>query len=196
MKAEQFYQRIVKIAARSPYDRYALLAEFHTELVSRYLSAVRSMTARDALQLGADGRTIGQVVGHIAEWERFTILATGEMIAGIQWPQIMDLTGYKEPDGQVYNFAGEDEFNAHQAAKHAKYPWEEIRDLALHTATALHTLFTQPALLSPDTLEQTRKYTWYLPNGLKLTIPVGWYLWMISIEHEAVDHAVDFGWDT
>jgi hypothetical protein len=196
MKAEPFYQRIVKIAARSPYERYALLAEFHTQLVTHYLSVIRSLTAQEAGQMATDDRTLGQIVGHIAEWERFTILAAGEMVAGIEWPQIMNLAGYKEPDGQTHNFASEDEFNAYQAAKHAQWPWEAIQDLALHTATALHALFTQPALLSPDTLEQTRKHTWRLPNGLKLTIPVGWYLWMISIEHEAVEHAADLGLDS
>jgi hypothetical protein len=196
MQADFFYQKIVKIAARSPYDRYALLAEFHTELVTRYLGLIRPMKAQDADRPCPDGRTVGQVVGHIAEWERFTILAAGEMVAGIEWPQIMDLAGYRETDGQTLNFASVDEFNAYIIAKQAHWSWDAIRDLALHTAIALHTLFTQPALLSPDTLEQTRKYTWHLPNGLKLTIPVGWYLWMISIEHEIVEHAADLGWDT
>jgi hypothetical protein len=195
MEADLFYQRIVKIAARSPYDRYALLAEFHTELVSHYLNLVRSMTAQEAGRTGVDGRTIGQVVGHIAEWERYIILAAGEMIAGVEWPQIMELSGYQTPDGQLHHFSSEEEFNAYQAARQADQPWEMIRDLALHTALALHTMFSQPALLSPDTLEQTRKYTWRLPNGLKLTIPVGWYLWMVSIEHEVVDHAADLGWN-
>lgn len=193
MKADLFYQRIVKIAAQSPYDRYGLLAEFHTELVSRYLNLIRPMTANEARQICADGRTVGQIVGHIAEWDRFTILAAGEMVVGIQWPQIMYLSGYREADGQVRNFANVDEFNAYQAAKHAQWPWETIQQLALHTALAVHAMFTQPALLSPDTLEQTQKYTWYLPNGLKLAIPVGWYVWMVSLEHEAVEHAADLG---
>lgn len=195
MQADIFYQNIVKIAARSPYDRYALLAEFHTELVTRYLGFIRAMKSQDAAQIGANGRAIGQVVGHIAEWERFTILAAGEVVAGVAWPQIMDLAGYREPDGQALDFASVDEFNAYIAAKQAHWSWDSIRDLALHTAMALHTLFTQPALLSPDTLEQTRKFTWRLPNGLKLTVPVGWYLWMVSIEHEVVEHAADLGWD-
>ena len=104
MEADLFYQRIVKIAARSPYDRYALLAEFHTELISRYLSLIRSMPPQAAGRIGVDGRTIAQVVGHIAEWERYTILAAGEMIAGVEWPQIMSLSGYQEPDGQIHSF--------------------------------------------------------------------------------------------
>jgi hypothetical protein len=33
-----------------------------------------------------------------------------------------------------------------------------------------------------------------LPSGITLTVPVGWYLWLVSIEHEAVDHAEDLGW--
>jgi hypothetical protein len=190
-----FYQQIVRIAAQPPYERYGLLAEFHTNIAIRYLKTIREFKDKDAARIGSDGRTIAQVVGHIAEWERFTILAAGELVAGITWPRIMTLSGYQEPDGQILDFESEDEFNAYQAAKQAAWPWSRIQDLAIHTATALHTFFTQPALLSPESLERAGSYEWRLPNGIKLTTPAGWYLWMVSLEHEAVDHAPDFGWE-
>ena len=194
MKAEAFYQWIVKIAAQAPYERYGLLVEFHTEVAMRYIRLIRAITKQEAMRLSSDGRTIAQVVGHIAEWERFIILAAGEMITGVHRPRIMDLCGYLEPDGRVQDFASEDDFNAQQAAKHATWTWEQIQDLAIHTATALHALFTQPALLSPDCLERTQSCEWRLPQGIKLTLPTGWYLWMVSLEHEAVEHAADLGW--
>lgn len=191
MKTDAFYQRIVKIATQPVYDRYGLLANFHTEIVMRYLDTVQEITKQDAMEVSTDGRTLGQIVGHIAEWERFTISAAAEMMVGVEWPRIMDLAGYMEPDGQLHDFSSVDEFNAYQAAKHATWSWKSIQDRAIYTATALHTLFTQPTLLSPDRLEQTRSYQWRLPNGLRLSVPVGWYLWMVSLEHEAVAHNAD-----
>jgi len=121
MKADAFYQRIVAIAAQSPAERRLSLIHLHTDVVIPYLDAVRAMTAQDATCVSSDGRTLAQVVGHIAEWERFTILAVGEIIAGVRWPQIMNLSGYVEPEGQVRGFASIDAFNAYQAAKHAAW---------------------------------------------------------------------------
>jgi hypothetical protein len=194
MRADEFYQELIKICAQPPYNRYGRLAELHTEIVMRYLSTLRTMTRKQARQSGADGRTIAQVVGHIAEWERYVIFATAEIVNGIKWPRIMTFTGFLDTDGQELSFDSTDAFNAHHAAKHATQPWEEIQELAIHTATALHTIFTQPAILSPDSLQRTNDYKWRLPSGITLTVPVGWYLWLVSIEHEAVDHAKDLGW--
>lgn len=195
MNSDHFYQRIVKIAAQPSYPRYEILAEFHTDVVMRYLNTVQIMTQRQAQQTGSDGRTIGQIVGHIAEWERFTILAAGELAAGLEWPRLMDLEGYLETDGREMDFSSVNNFNAYQMAKQANWPWERIQDLAIHTATALHTLFTHPTILSPDSLERTRGYEWRLPTGIKVSVPVGWYLWMVTLEHEAISHAADLGWE-
>ena len=74
MKAEVFYHKIVAIAAQSPAERRLSLVGLHTDVITPYLNAVRAMTAQDAARVSSDGRTLGQVVGHIAEWERFTIL--------------------------------------------------------------------------------------------------------------------------
>jgi hypothetical protein len=194
MRADEFYQEIIKICAQPPYNRYGRLAEIHTEIVMRYLSTLRTMTRKQAMQSGADGRTVAQVVGHIAEWERYVIFAAAEIVNGMNWPRIMTFTGFLDADGQELTFADTDAFNAYHAAKHATWPWEQIQELAIHTATALHTIFTQPAILSPDSLQRTHDYKWRLPTGITLTVPVGWYLWMVSIEHEAVEHAEDLGW--
>lgn len=195
MNADTFYQRLVKIAAQPAYSRYEVLAEFHTEVVMRYLNTIQIVSERRARRTGSDGRSIAQVIGHIAEWERFIILAASEIMVGVKRPRIMDLNGYLDQDGRGMDFSSVDNFNAYQMAKHAKWPWSQIQDMAIYTATALHTLFTQPTILSPDMLEKTHSYDWRMPTGIKLTLPIGWYLWMITLEHEAVNHARDLGWE-
>jgi hypothetical protein len=193
MKAEVFYQKIVAIAAQSPAERRISLVGLHTDVITPYLNAVRAMTAKDAARVSSDGRTLGQVVGHIAEWERFTILAVGEIITGVCWPQIMNLSGYVEPDGHVHKFTSVDAFNDYHATKHAAWSWEQIQDFAIQTAAILQILFAHPLLMSWEHLEQTKAYLWRLPNEMSVTVLCGWYLWMVTLEHEAVEHAVDLG---
>jgi hypothetical protein len=193
MKAEVFYHKIVAIAAQSPAERCLSLVGLHTEVVIPYLNAVRAMTAQDAARISSDGRTLGQVVGHIAEWERFTILAVGEIITGVRWPQMMNLSGYVESDGQVREFTSVDAFNDYQATKHEAWPWEHIRSSAIQTAATLQILFAHSSLASWERLEQTKVYRWQLPNEMSVIVSCGWYLWMVTLEHEAVEHAVDLG---
>ncbi|MCB0211910.1 MAG: hypothetical protein KDJ52_21395 [Anaerolineae bacterium] len=191
MNPDHFYQHITKLATLSPYDRYARLGKFHTDLVIQYLDVIRSVNKIDVQQLGANNQSICQTIAEIAEWERFTIFAAGELISGVPWPQMMNLSGYIDGDTQSRTFADKDDFRAYVREKFTGCPWAEIRDLALHTATAIHTLFTHPTLLSPDTLEKTKKQAWPLPNGLKISLPVGWYLWMTAVEREALAYATE-----
>jgi hypothetical protein len=193
MKAEVFYPKIVDIVAQPPAERRLSLVALHTDVITSYLTAIRAMTAQDAARVSSDGRTLGQVVGHIAEWDRFTILAVGEIITGVCWPQIMNLSGYIEADGQVREFTNVDAFNDYQATKHSGWSWEHIQDLAIQTATTLQVLLAHPSLVSWECLEQTKAYRWRLPNETSLLLPCGWYLWMVILEHEAVEHAVDLG---
>jgi hypothetical protein len=193
MKAEVFYPKMIAMAAQAPAERYVSLTHLHTAVITPYLQTVRAMTAQDAARVSGDGRTVGQVVGHIAEWERFNMLAVGEIIAGVRWPQIMNLSGYVEPDGQVRAFTDVDAFNAYQATKHATWSWEQIQDLAIRTATRLQGLFAHPSLISWELLEQTNAYRWRLPNAMSVTVSCGWYVWMITLAHEAVEHAADLG---
>jgi hypothetical protein len=191
MDAKVFYPRLVDIAAQPPKERHRLLTAFHDEVLTEYLSTIEAVTSQAASRGSSDGRTFGQVVGHIAEWERFGLIALGEILAGVQWPRIMSLSGYVEPDGEVRNFASVDEFNAYQAAKHASWPWERLQHLAVATATTLHSLCTTSGLISPARLEETRVYRWSLSQGRVLELPTGWYLWMVSLAHAAVEHVDD-----
>jgi hypothetical protein len=189
-----FYQRIAEIAALPPHERHRRLAELHAGVVAGYCAAVQSIDAEAAARPGPDGRSVAQVIGHIAEWDRYGILAAGEMLAGVAWPQMMAGAGFIEPDGVERTFKGVYDFNAYQAERQAGLPWAQIRDLALGSATALLALFTHPALLTPELLEQTRSYQFTLGDVLTLTLPVGWYLWIITIEHEAIEHVDEVGW--
>jgi hypothetical protein len=103
----------------------------------------------------------------------------------------MSLAGYVEPDGEMRNFTTIYAFNAYQADKHMVWPWERIQCLAVTTAHTWHGLCTTSGLISPASLEETRVYSWSLPQGHVLELPVGWYLWMVSLVHAAVEHADD-----
>lgn len=120
MQADAFYQQLVEIAAQPPRERHSCLSTFHDQVLTRYLDAIRSISPQGAMRDSSDGRTIAQVVGHIAEWERWTIVAAGEMIAGVRWPRIMALSGYVELDGRTKDFTSLYAFNAYQAVKHSK----------------------------------------------------------------------------
>lgn len=191
LERDAFYRQLVSIARRPPPDRHILLSALHAEVLAHYLAVVRTITEQASTRIGSDGRTIGQMVAHIAEWERWTLVAVGEIVAGVEWPQIMNLSGYVESNGQTKDFASVDAFNAYQATKYAKQPWAQIQNLACDVATSLHLKFTQPKLVTPRRLEDTKVYEWHQPGGTDLAMPTGWYLWMVSLEHEGVEHVAD-----
>ena len=69
---------------------------------------------------------------------------------------------------------------------------EDAEDPTVGGIQPLHRLFADPDLLPTERLEQTGRWDHYrLPTGVTLRVPCGWFLWMIAIEHEAVEHADD-----
>jgi len=198
MDANVFYPQIVDLMALPPTERHMRFSQLHTTIVQAYLSALRAITVEKAAQkvvLGSETRTLTQVVGHIMEWERFMLLAAGDVLAGVRQPRMVtSLAGYIEPDGALPTFAGIDAFNAYQAEKHANWPWEKVRAMALDTAPTLHALFTQPHLLTAERLEQTQRHRKRLYSGAVLEeVAMGWSLWIIALEHEGVEHAPELG---
>jgi hypothetical protein len=188
---DDFYPTFAAAAKQPPEKRHRTLADLHTEAISQYLDTIRRITYEGATRVVPDSRTVAQVVGHIAEWDRAVILAVGEILAGVTWPRLMSGTVTIEPDGNVRSFAGEDEFNSYFALKHAGQPWEDIQGWALDMALTLHQLFVHPGIVTAEHLEGTRRYDYKLPAGVSLTLPCGWYLWMVTLEHEMVEHAAD-----
>jgi hypothetical protein len=191
VRAEIFYPRLIHIMNQLPDVRHSLMSRLHYELLPPYLSALGAISATQAGRITSDGRNLIQMVGHIAEWDRYTILATGEMLAGIATPRMMHLKGYLEADGSAMEFASIDGFNAYQAEKHTRASWEQVQRLAIDTAAILYNLYTNRALMSPEVLEKSAPYEFKLPNNQLITATVGWFQWFVTMEHESVEHAAD-----
>jgi hypothetical protein len=194
---EAFYQHVFEALDQPPRERYASLARLHTAVHAGYVAAVRALSSADVRRDSVDGRTVAQVVGHMMEWERVAIMAAGELLAGVENPRFFTARpgwGYLDPDGAIVALESLDDFNHYHAERHATWPWARLQELAIRSADVLHTLFTNPTLLSADILEQTPMRQWTLENGAKAAMSAGWYLWIIMLGHEAVDHAADLGW--
>jgi hypothetical protein len=194
---EAFYRRVFEALDQPPHQRYALLAQLHSKVHEGYVAAIRALSPSDAARASADGRTVAQVVGHMMEWERVAIMAAGELLAGVERPRFFSKSpdwGYLDPDGTQVAFQSLDHFNHYHAERHAAWPWPQLLEQSMRSADVLHALFTTQGLLSADTLERTPIRERTLENGAKATIGAGWYLWIIMLGHEAVDHADDLGW--
>ncbi len=192
MDTGNFYGHLAEIAHLPPDERYRKMAALHTRIFEGYMDAVRAITTEGAARVVSDGRTVNQVVGHIAEWERYVIISAGEMLAGVTWPGLMSHSRYVEPDGSEFLFRHDDEFNARQAEKYASKPWAETREVAMRSASVCHGLWVRSGLLRPELLERTRLWERYrLPTGVRFSVPCGWFLWMITIEHEGAEHVSD-----
>lgn len=189
MKPEAFYAKVLAISNQPADRRVKGMNHLHVECMDQYLAAIRSIDETTASRVTPDGRTVAQIVAHIAEWERYTSLAIGEIVAGIKEPQIMRMKGFLEQDGRVLSFKNVDDFNAYQAKKYENVSWKEIQPLAIRMAIALQGTFSQPAILPYDLLEQTAPYRYRLAGGSLISLPVAWYLWIATLEHEIVDHA-------
>jgi hypothetical protein len=188
MKPEAFYAKVLAISNQPADRRVKGMNHLHVECMDQYLAAIRSIDDAAASRITPDGRTVAQIVAHIAEWERYTSLAIGEIVAGIKEPQIMRMKGFVEQDGRVLSFKNVDDFNAYQAKKYEHVSWQEIQQLAIRMAIALQGTFSQPAILPYDLLEQTAPYRYRLAGGSLISLPVAWYLWIVTLEHEIVDH--------
>src|SRR5215216_4849422 len=122
MNAAAFYDRVRTALEAPPIERHQQLLELHTEALQTYQTALQQLT-NDLVQLPlpntSDQRTIAEIIGHIAAWDRFALLAAGDILAGIRYPRMVaNLEGYREPDGSVPVFASIDDFNAYQANKY------------------------------------------------------------------------------
>ncbi len=195
MKPEQFYPKIFALSNMPANIRVKGMNRIHSDYLAAYLSAIYAIDSEKASQICPDGRTIAQIVAHIAEWERYIIQSMGDIISGVRKPFVLTLKGYRDIDGTRVDFDTIDEFNDFQAQKYQNTPWSEIKPLAIHTASALQGIFSQPVVLPFDLMEKTEPYNWHVPGGSLVSIPVAWYLWIVVLEHEVVDHAQELGLD-
>ncbi len=191
MQAEDFYTRYGSLLALQPEARHAGLCALHAATLAEYTGWLRAIAPEAARSASSDGRSIALVVGHIAAWDRFMLQACGEMLSGVLWPGFMDLKGCLDEDGQRRDFESIDAFNAFHADLQRDRPWEQILAEALDRAAAAYAIYAQPDLLMPERLERTRPTEWGLPGGKRVRAPAGWLIWMVIMEHEAVEHAAD-----
>lgn len=189
-----FYQLLGEIAALPPNERHERMVALHAEVTEGYCSAVARLSEQDAARVGPDGRTVAQVIGHILEWDRFTLLGVGELLAGVEFPRIVNNVGWLDRAGQEYTFESVDEFNAFQAQQALTMEWTDIRDGTIRAARRLQAVFAHPNLVNAELLDRTRPFTFTLGEDLTLTLPVGWYMWMLVVEHQAIEHVDEVGW--
>jgi hypothetical protein len=189
MKPEHFYPKIFAISNMPANIRVKGMNRIHSECLSTYLSAIYAIDHEKAAQICPDGRTMAQIVAHIAEWERYIIQSMGDIISGVKNPPFLSCKAYLDTDGTGVDFDSIDEFNEFQAHKYKNSDWTDIQKLAIHTASALQGIFSQPVVLPFDLMEKTEPYDWHVPGGSIVSIPVAWYLWIVVLEHEVVDHA-------
>jgi hypothetical protein len=191
MKAEMFYAKVLAISNQPAERRVKGMNHLHLECMDAYLKAIDRIDDARAAEASQDGRSILQIVAHIYEWERYVTLALGEITAGVLEPQIMHLKGFIEPDGKICSFKNVDDFNAYQAAKYKNTSWSAVKPMAVRMTLALQAIFSQPVILPYELLEKTSPYRWRLAGGSLISLPVAWYLWISSLEHQVVEHAVD-----
>ena len=191
MQSEIFYSRIQEAVVLDPESRHQAFSVLHAEVLAEYVNVVSAITDSKAESCSSDGRSIKQVVGHIMEWDRFMIQAAGELLSGVQDPQMMHLKGFHHILGITQDFESIDGFNAFHAVEQASQPWDQIQSKAIACAQILHRLFTTPGLLEAPLLDATAPVTLKFSGGIKLKSNVGWQLWTIVMEHEAVEHFAD-----
>jgi hypothetical protein len=195
MKADFFYAEIARISMLHPVERHQAFTILHKNIQRQYIPVIENMTAERASQVSSDGRTLAIVIGHIAEWDRYFLLAMAEVLSGMEWPQMLDHKGYLTEDGELRGYENIDEFNAYQAERLADWPWQRIQAVALQSSRALFAMFSHPGLLTYEVLQSTRTMTWKLPNGRKANLGAGWFIWQTIMEHEGVEHAADLGFE-
>lgn len=196
MQPEEFYPYVMEAMTLPSEARHDRLLKLHTRSLIDYLDVVAKISGEKASAVvEADGRTLIQIVGHMAEWERFAVLAAGDILSGIVHPRMVErIDGFLDIEGNILNFETIEAFNAHQAAKYADLPWPKAQALAMNVASTLHRLFVDPALLSAERLERTNPTPMKLQNGDRIDqTTMGWALWLIVLEHQAVEHAQALG---
>ncbi len=182
-----------------PVIRHARMLAIHQDALDAYKEALRAVVGPEAGKplLGtSDTRTISEIVAHIEAWDRFALMAAGDLLAGIRRPRmVVDLAGFVETDGTHVAFASIDAFNAYHAERARLGTWHELRERALRSATSFYALFEQPSLLNASRLEASDPHWKRLQNGVVLErVPMGWHLWLTMIEHIAVEHRPLIEW--
>lgn len=191
MDEGSFITEIRRIFQLAPEERKVEMTAFHRKVCDDYCKAVKGITPERAETISSDGRLVKQVVGHIMEWDRFTLICLGKLLSGVKTRKLLWKNGYVDASGEPYNFGSLEAFNAFQAERQASMSWSEIQMNAVSVASNLLTLLSTPFLITPALLEDTITISPELYDGQRLPIPSGWFLWYVILDHEAIEHARD-----
>lgn len=191
MHERSFITEIRRVFQLAPEERKVEMTAFHRKVCDDYCKAVKGITPERAETISSDGRLVKQVVGHIMEWDRFTLICLGKLLSGVKTRKLLWKNGYVDASGEPYNFGSLEAFNAFQAERQASMSWSEIQMNAVSVASNLLTLLSTPFLITPALLEDTITISPELYDGQRLPIPSGWFLWYVILDHEAVEHARD-----
>lgn len=197
----EWYENIVKISKLELSQKYQELVKLHNKTLDNYINDLNQMTEVDAEELGFDGRKRKIVIAHIMGWEEFQIQVFTDsnpierMELQIQFksyvdPDTNDMINFDDPQGDRSKSV--DAFNQYQADKYSSWAWDDIKQRAIDTAKKLKDCFPDESseeLL--QFLENTPPKEWKIHDGLATTIPSAYYLWMVSLKHEAVEHRQD-----
>ena len=191
MDERSFITEVRRIFALAPDARFSAMSDLHQRVHAAYTQSVRAITPDQAALSSSDGRLLSQVVGHIMEWERYTLFCLGPLLSGVKTRKMLWKNGYVDHAGEPYNFGSLDAFNAFQAERQAAVSWQVLQADALRMADTLMNLLAKPGLLTSALLENTEPISPELYDGKRLPIPCGWFLWYVILDHEAVEHARD-----
>lgn len=186
-----FITEIRRVFALAPAERYDAMSALHRTIHAEYTGAVEEISPERAASVSTDGRLVSQVVGHIMEWERYTLICLGQLLSGVKTRKLLWKNGYVDKAGEPYNFSSLDGFNAFQAERQRKLSWIEIQSDAINLADTLLNILSSHAIITPSLLEDTETISPELYDGQCLPIPCGWFLWYVILDHEAVEHARD-----
>lgn len=189
---DAWYQNLADIVAKPPEQRYRGLVNLHKETIETYVNQLQKITTGRAEETGSDGRKIKIVVAHIAGWEDWQLQVFRGFNRTEHIGRQLQLQGYEDPELGIIDFKSVDAFNARQEEIYKDWSWDAIREKAIKTARELQEMF--PENPSPEWfsfLNNSPQKVWRVTNDISLTIPGGWYLWMVSLEHEVVEHRKD-----
>lgn len=198
---ESWYQNLIEIAALPAKRRFEVLANLHEETTLRYIESLETMSDSRAGSISSDGRTIKDLVAHIMTWEVWVIQVMEDSNINKRLNNFMYLEDF-ELGSTRFSFLDDDDFNRFVSQNSSNLSWEEIKNAAIGAARQVCYFFhpvTDEYMSQVDyredliwTLDNTSPYTWKAPySNAGIETTAGWYIWMMAIEHEAIEHAQD-----
>jgi hypothetical protein len=196
---ESWYGNLVDISRQPPFLRYKNLRALHLATSIKYLTWLEQITPESSSQISSDGRTRALVVAHIAGWEDYQLQVFRDPDRRSRLERQLNFQDYRDPDsGIVISFTNPErkgrvnDFNQYQTDKYKHWSWEDIKRRAAKTANSLFESFPKdPKDDWLDFLMNTPMRKWQVTPTISLEVPSAQYLWMVSIEHEAVEHRRD-----